>query len=83
MLALVFDVSGAYLLTRYVRFVWLRWILGVVVGILSPIIANLLMYFFAKDLFSSGEILIRTIGSIFWHIIITLVCLWFYRKKKF
>ena len=73
MLALLFDLAGAYLIARTRWHGFIQFLLTIVVAVLSVSIANALLALFG--VFTSGQALIRAISGLLVHWIVALVAL--------
>lgn len=76
MLAFVFDAVGAYYVAKYIRNIWAMIGVAALVGLLSAIIAPALMFAIGSmidgGMFRPGEAIMRAIGGVVWHPIITI-----------
>ncbi len=81
MLALALDTVAAYLLSRHIEKLWLAALLALCAGVGSAIVANMLMYAFASDMFTPGEVMIHIISGSVWHPLITFAGLLLFRRK--
>ena len=81
MLSIILDIAGAYLASKYIRNVWLLMPAAIVVGIASAILANLLIYAVASNVFTPGEIMTKIAVGIVWHPLIALVAALVFRRK--
>ena len=79
MLALLFDIVGAFLVAKYLAKLWVQIIVAIVIGAASSILS--LMYWLFSGTFTPGETILRIIGGMVWHTLITLVALWLFRRS--
>ena len=82
MLALALDALFAYLLVRYVPKLMVQIVLAVVSGVVSAVLANMLMYWLLPGDQTAGEAAARMIVGAIWHPIIVILMIWFFRKTK-
>ena len=81
MFAFLLDVVAGYFIAKNIKRNWVQIILAIAAGIASCITANMLMYWLFSGEFTPGETMIRIVGGFVWHPLITLIVLWYFRKK--
>jgi hypothetical protein len=81
MLALLLDVVIGFFIAKHIKRLWVQIVLAIAGGIASSIVANMLMYWLFSGTFTPGETMIRIVGGSVWHPVITLIALWYFRKK--
>ena len=81
MLAILFDIVGAFLVAKYLAKLWVQIIVAIVIGAASSILSHMLMYWLFSGTFTPGETILRIIGGMVWHPLITLVALWLFRRS--
>ena len=81
MLALLFDIGGAFLIAEHLRSLWLQIPLVILLGIASSITANLLMHLVASEMLPIGEAFARGFGGILIHSAVALIALWRFRRR--
>lgn len=81
MLSLLLDLSSAFAIVKYIRKLWAQVLLAIVAGIFSPIVANLLLHFVMPEAVPLGEAVVRMLGGLVWHPLITLIALYFFRRR--
>ena len=80
MLSLLLDLGSAFVIVKYIRKLWAQVLLAIAAGILSPIVANLLLHFVMPEAVPPGEAAVRMLGGLVWHPLITLIGLYFFRR---
>jgi len=81
MFSFALDIVGGYFIAKFVRNIWFGILLAVVIGVSSSVVANLLMYAFNPDIFTSREIGIRIATGIPFHQVFTVVAFLIFRRK--
>lgn len=81
MFAILLDVVAGFLMAKHIKRIWVQIILAIAAGVASSIVANMLMYWLFSKTFTPGETMTRIVGGFIWHPLITLIALWYFRKK--
>ncbi len=81
MLALIFDLTGAYFGAKHINKIWLQIIVAVFIGVASSVAGNMIMFLFLQDSMGLGEALQSMVVGIFWHPLFTIVVLLIFRRR--
>ena len=82
MLSIILDIVGAYLIARNIKRRWLAILAAIGVGIGSSIMAGLLISAMAGDVVAPAEVALTMLVGFFWHPLIVLLALYFFRRSE-
>lgn len=80
MIALVFDCLGGALVARYINNVWLLILASLLVGVLSSIAGNLILFFLG--VYQAGDAFAAAFLGIVLHPIVSLIAAFVCRKRR-
>lgn len=80
MLALILDIVAGHFLAKLIRNTWAQVGIAVLAGLLNSVVANLLIHLFFPEM-RPGEVVLRIVAGFAWHPLITLIALWYFRRK--
>ena len=79
MLTILLDIAMAYVLAKFLKTLWAQVPLAILSGVVATIVVNAISHF----LFTvpAGQAAANAVVGALWHPIITLVALWFFRRR--
>jgi hypothetical protein len=75
------DGAAGFLIAKHIRGHWAQLVLAIAAGATSAIMANLVVYWTSPGVFTPGEIGSRIVVGFFWHPLLTLLALWYFRRQ--